>query len=93
MIQCIYIQNIFPFFTFKCLELAKLFIIKEPTRNEGSEGSEYLQGPLNQMKLRDPVFRAALEEHKNTCLEMGYDIADINEAIDDLRNMGKLTNF
>ena len=45
------------------------------------------------MTLRDPVLRAALEEHKTTCLEMGYEIADVNEAVDDLRNMGKFVRL
>ncbi|XP_060592048.1 inhibitor of apoptosis protein-like isoform X3 [Ruditapes philippinarum] len=62
-----------------------------PTNNEESVGSEDLQGAMDQMTLRDPVLRAALEEHKTTCLEMGYDIADVNEAVDDLRNMGTIT--
>ncbi|XP_060586313.1 baculoviral IAP repeat-containing protein 7-like [Ruditapes philippinarum] len=64
---------------------------EEPTYNEESLGSDDLQGAMNQMTLRDPVLRAALEEHKTTCLEMGYDIADVNEAVDDLRNMGTIT--
>lgn len=40
------------------------------------------------MTLRDPVFRAALDEHRDTCLEMGYQLPDFNKAVQDLRNRG-----
>jgi hypothetical protein len=66
-----------------------MFTLKRPTNTEENVGSEDLQGAMDQMTLRDPVLRAALEEHKTICLELGYDIADVNEAVYDLRNMGK----
>ncbi|XP_053396571.1 baculoviral IAP repeat-containing protein 7-like [Mercenaria mercenaria] len=49
-----------------------------------------IAGSEAQMTLRDPEFRAVLDEHKNACLEMGYELADFNAAVDDLRNMGTI---
>lgn len=61
-------------------------------RRETEEQSEQgITNPMEQMTLRDPEFRAALEEHRDTCLEMGYQLSDFNKAIEDLRNRGNLS--
>ncbi|XP_053392203.1 baculoviral IAP repeat-containing protein 8-like isoform X2 [Mercenaria mercenaria] len=49
-----------------------------------------IAGNEAQMTLRDPEFRAVLDEHKNSCLEMGFELADFNAAVEDLRNMGNI---
>jgi hypothetical protein len=36
----------------------------------------------------DPEINAVIDQHKNICLEMGYDLKDVDEAVKDLRNMG-----
>lgn len=43
---------------------------------------------MEQMTLRDPDYRKILQEHKEICLEMGFEDIDINEAIQELRNRG-----
>ncbi|XP_053391903.1 baculoviral IAP repeat-containing protein 7-like [Mercenaria mercenaria] len=47
-----------------------------------------LSGAMELMTLRDPEFTAALNEHKDACLEMGYQLTDFNEAVQELRNRG-----
>ncbi|XP_053396589.1 baculoviral IAP repeat-containing protein 7-A-like isoform X2 [Mercenaria mercenaria] len=58
--------------------------------NEGNESTQSrgpdLSGAMEQMTLRDPEFRAALNEHKDACLEMGYQLTDFNEGVQELRN-------
>ncbi|XP_053396475.1 putative inhibitor of apoptosis [Mercenaria mercenaria] len=62
----------------------------EEPENEEAPGRQGLPGATGQLALRDPVIKAILEEHKNTCLEMGYQLIDFNEAVEDLRNMGSI---
>ncbi|XP_053396575.1 baculoviral IAP repeat-containing protein 8-like [Mercenaria mercenaria] len=45
---------------------------------------------MEQMSLRDPVFKAALQEHKDICLEMGFQRTDINDAAKELIKMGNV---
>ncbi|XP_053396476.1 baculoviral IAP repeat-containing protein 8-like [Mercenaria mercenaria] len=62
----------------------------EGPENEEFPGRRSLPYASGQINLRDPVIKAVLEEHKNTCLEMGYQLIDFNEAVEDLRNMGSV---
>jgi hypothetical protein len=52
------------------------------------ENGEDLSSTMQQMTLRDPVYNAALNEHKDTCLEMGYQLEDFNEAVQEIRDRG-----
>ncbi|XP_053396569.1 baculoviral IAP repeat-containing protein 3-like [Mercenaria mercenaria] len=60
----------------------------ENLTNEEGTGSQGLVRAIEQMTLRDPALKAVLDEHKNACLEMGYELGDFNAAVEDLRNMG-----
>ncbi|XP_045195746.2 baculoviral IAP repeat-containing protein 8-like [Mercenaria mercenaria] len=62
----------------------------ENLSNEGTGSQGLVGGAIEQMTLRDPALKAVLDEHKNVCLEMGYDLADFNAAVKDLRNMGTI---
>ncbi|XP_045196193.2 baculoviral IAP repeat-containing protein 7-like isoform X2 [Mercenaria mercenaria] len=52
--------------------------------------NEDLSNAMEQMTLRDPVYNSALNEHKDTCLEMGYQQTDVNEAVQEIRNRGTI---
>jgi hypothetical protein len=43
---------------------------------------------MERLSLMDPEISAVLDQNKNICLEMGYDLNDFDEAVKDLRNMG-----
>lgn len=43
---------------------------------------------LAQMTLRDPQFRAIMNEHKQACLDMGFKEEDFNDTVEELRNRG-----
>ncbi|XP_045195762.2 baculoviral IAP repeat-containing protein 2-like [Mercenaria mercenaria] len=64
--------------------------------NEGStndpqvSGTHNLTNTMEQMTLTDPTFRAAMQEHKDTCLEMGFHLTDINAAVEELIKMGNV---
>ncbi|XP_053396579.1 death-associated inhibitor of apoptosis 1-like [Mercenaria mercenaria] len=58
--------------------------------NGTQSGDRGLSGAMEQMVLREPEFRAALNEHRETCVEMGYQLEDFNEAVQELRNRGTI---
>ncbi|XP_060592564.1 baculoviral IAP repeat-containing protein 7-like [Ruditapes philippinarum] len=80
----------FPACPFARAEKGDDFIaLVQASSNYGNEeNGEDLSSTMQQMTLRDPVYNAALNEHKDTCLEMGYQLADFNEAVQEIRDRG-----
>ncbi|XP_060592057.1 baculoviral IAP repeat-containing protein 8-like [Ruditapes philippinarum] len=66
----------------------------EETGNASSDtegtGDESVSATMERLSLMDPEINAVLDQHKNICLEMGYDLKDVDEAVKDLRNMGSI---
>ncbi|XP_053390264.1 inhibitor of apoptosis protein-like, partial [Mercenaria mercenaria] len=59
-------------------------------QNGAQSGDQDLSGAMEQMLSRKPEFRAAMNEHMDTCLDMGYQLEDFNEAVSELRNGGSI---
>ena len=50
--------------------------------------SQDLSEAMEQMSFRDPELRAKLDEHKDACMAMGFQVTEFNEAVEEIRNRG-----
>lgn len=53
-------------------------------------GDEELSAYIERVELKDLVIKTVFDNHENTCLQMGYELAEINEAVTKLRVMGTI---
>lgn len=56
---------------------------------EGSQGGD-ISGAVEQLRLKEAESKAVVEEVLNTCLEMGYQLTDLNKAVQELKNRGNI---
>jgi hypothetical protein len=60
----------------------------QSSHTEQIEKSADISSKMEQMTLRDPELQTSLQEHKDTCLEMGFQLKDVNAAAEELIMQG-----